>query len=293
MTSATEAVSRAEAAYNAYDTITGPRTNAVNEALDVLFLPFTWPLLQILEMCTGDPDQLHAHSRAWIDAAKQLQELAVTQKNDLVALRSQWKGQASEAYAKRVESLIEGLEQSATEMAQTADALGDSAKDLVNAEEVIKTLIRELVEFFIITQIASAVLDAVTAGAAEAAKYAEWAAATGVQVSRATKFMAGVNKVLEAYKSFMAALKGLGTLGKVAAWTLDKFYGPKAWIKKGIKLATGIDGSIAGETGKTIITGVAESAADEYDDRKSGVDGDGSRWRRGVSSVVDPIADRT
>jgi hypothetical protein len=190
------------------------------------------------------------------------------------------------------EAINSGLDTAADEMLRTGDSLGDSAMALRNVEEMIKTIIRELVAWLVITWLAAQALAIVTAGASEAAAAVASAAETGIAVSRATRLLAQLHRALEAYKAFMEALKALGTMGKIAAWTLNKMYGPKHWIKVGIKATTGLDGSIVGEGLESLGDLVMGSAADEYDDRRSGTDGDGTGWRRTISGVVDPIADR-
>jgi WXG100 family type VII secretion target len=274
------------------DKVTNPLGEAVNAGLDTLLYPFVWPLLQILEQCIGDPDQLDGHARTWTQAATSLRQMAERQRADLDRLGPHWQGQAFESYAARITELIQGLETAAGEMARTADTLGDSASDLRHVEDMIRTIIRELVEWLVITWAAAQVLAIVTAGASEAAAAAASAAEAGIAVSRATRLLAQLHKALEAYKAFMEALKAMGTVGKIAAWTLNKMYGPKHWIKVGIKATTGVDGSIVGEGGEDATDWAVDAAADEYDDRRRGDDGDGSRWRRTVSGAVDPIADR-
>ncbi|MEU2611863.1 WXG100 family type VII secretion target [Micromonospora sp. NPDC007271] len=279
-------------ARDTWNQVTSPLSEGLNNALDTLLYPFVWPLLQLLELCIGDPDQLDAHSGAWQAAATQLRQLAERERADLAALRNHWEGPAADAYAKRITTLCEGLEAAAGEMARTADTLGDTAMDLRNCEEIIRTIIRELVEWLVITWLAAQALAIITAGASEAAAAVASAAETGVAVSRTTRIMAQLHRALEAYKAVMEALKAMGTVGKIAAWTINKLYGPKHWLKAGIKLVTPLDGSIVGEGLESVGDLVIDSAADEYDDRRRGDDGDGSRWRRTVSSWVDPAADR-
>ncbi|WP_433381050.1 WXG100 family type VII secretion target [Actinoplanes sp. CA-142083] len=272
--------------------VMNPMGEAINSGLDWLLTPIVWPLLQVFEQAVGDPDQLDHHAGTWNTTAQSLRDLASAQRADLDSLSGQWQGAAFDAYAARIQALVQGLEGAADEMARTADSLGDSAMDLRNVEEMIKTIIRELVEWLVITWLAAQALALVTAGASEAAAAVASAAETGIAVSRATRLLAQLHRALEAYKAFMEALKALGTMGKIAAWTLNKMYGPKHWIKVGIKATTGLDGSIVGEGLESFGDLVVGSAADEYDDRRSGTDGDATGWRRTISGVVDPIADR-
>ncbi|WP_433306754.1 WXG100 family type VII secretion target [Actinoplanes sp. CA-030573] len=272
--------------------VLSPMGEAMNNGLDWLLTPIVWPLLQLFEQAVGDPDQLDHHAGTWNATARALRDVAAAQRADLDSLMGQWHGAAAEAYAARILGLARGLEDAAEEMAKTADSLGDSAMDLRNVEEMIKTIVRELVEWLVITWLAAQALAIVTAGASEAAAAAASAAETGIAVTRATRLLAQLHRALEAYKAFMEALKALGTMGKLAAWTLNKMFGPKHWIKMGIEATTGLDGSIFGETRQDATDLVMDAAADEYDDRRTGDDGDRSRFRDALSGVVDPIADR-
>jgi WXG100 family type VII secretion target len=272
--------------------VMNPLGEAMNNGLDWLLTPIVWPLLQVFEQAVGDPDQLDHHAGTWRTTAQALRDLAEAQRADLDSLTGQWQGAAAEAYAARISSLIQGLHQAADEMAGTADSLGDSAMDLRNVEEMIRTIVRELVEWLVITWLAAQALAIVTAGASEAAAAAASAAETGIAVTRATRLLAQLHRALEAYKAFMEALKALGTMGKIAAWVLNKQLGPKHWVKLAIETTTGLDGSIVGETRQSGTDLVMDAAADEYDDHKSGTDGDGSRLREALSGLVDPIADR-
>ncbi|GAA2672214.1 WXG100 family type VII secretion target [Actinoplanes palleronii] len=266
-------------------------SNAFNEGMDFILQPFVWPLLELLEYVMGDPDQLDQHAGTWKTTASAMKELAEAQRAELAELTANWKGTAADSYAARIEQLIQGLETAADEMLRTADNLGDSAMDLRNIEEAIKDVVRELVEWLIITWLAAQALAAITAGASEAAALVASEGEAVLAASRVTAFMYRLDRWLTMYKAWMDGLKSLGTVGKLAAWTLNKMYGPKHWIKEGIKALTGIDGSIVGQGVQSTGDVVSSAAADEYDDRRSGVDGD-SGWRETLSDVVDPIADR-
>jgi WXG100 family type VII secretion target len=269
--------------------VMNPLGEAMNNGLDWLLTPIVWPLLQVFEQAVGDPDQLDHHAGTWGTTARALRDLAAAQRADLESLTGRWQGAAAEAYAARIRGLIDGLEAAADEMARTGDSLGDSAMDLRNVEEMISTIVRELVEWLVITWLAAQAMAIVTAGASEAAAVAASAAETGIAVTRATRLLAQLHRALEAYKAFMEMLKALGTMGKVAAWTLNKAVGPKHWVKTAIKLGSGLDGSIFGETRQAGTDLLIDAAADEWDDRRSGTDGDGSRLRETVSGWVNRL----
>ncbi|GIF10556.1 WXG100 family type VII secretion target [Actinoplanes teichomyceticus] len=271
--------------------VTSFMSNAFNEGMDFILQPFVWPLLELLEYAMGDPDQLDQHATTWKTTAQAMRELAQAQRAELEGLTAQWKGTAADSYAARINQLIQGLETAADEMLRTADNLGDSAMDLRNIEEAIRDVIRELVEWLIITWLAAQALAAITAGASEAAALVASEGEAVLAASRITAFMYRLDRWLTMYKAWMDGLRSLGTVGKLAAWTLNKMYGPKHWIKEGIKALSGIDGAIVGQGVQGAGDVVMDAAADEYDDRRSGIDGD-SGWRTTVSDYVDPVADR-
>ncbi|KUL40628.1 WXG100 family type VII secretion target [Actinoplanes awajinensis] len=276
---------------DAVSNVTTPMSQGVNTVLDAVLYPFVAPLLELLELVAGDPDQLEQHAATWTTAAQSVKEMAGQQRTDLASLRAEWTGSAADAYAARINQLVEGLDAAALDMLNTADGLRDRAMDLRNIEEVIKEIIRELVEWLIIQEIAKHALAAFTAGVSEGVITASEMATAAVEAARAGKYVLALRKILVSYRIYIEGLKAAGGMSKVAAWTFDKLYGPKHWLKTGLKLVTGLDGSIIGQPLQAAEDLVMDAAADEYDDRRSGIDGDGG-FRSTVSEYVDPVADR-
>ncbi|MEJ2578724.1 MAG: hypothetical protein P8Z68_06445 [Kineosporiaceae bacterium] len=176
--------------------------------------------------------------------------------------------------------------------------------DLRNVEQAIRSIIRELVEWLIITWLTAQVLAVVTAGASEAIAAANSAAETPVAMARALSVVEKLKKVLIADEKTIEALKARGTLGKAAArgtlgkaaeWVLRKgMHIPtsrQGLSKTPIKAVTGLDGHYISEPLSDLADGIADAVADEADDRLRGDDSD-SRWlRRAASGIADPIVD--
>jgi uncharacterized protein YukE len=288
--SPTQVVDAYDKASEKWESVTSPRSSGVDAAMDWFLQPFVEPLLGLLELATGDPDQLDAHAATWQRAAAGLREQAAAERADLQRLVVDWHGEAAQAYAVRIQELADRLEQIAGEMARTADSLADSAEDLRNVAEMIKDIIRELVEWLIVTWVAAQIAAVATAGASEAAAAAASAVETGVAVSRATLLLARLHEALKAYRSMLKSLEALGTIGKFVAEKLA----PRALLETSISRTTGLNGSRWGavsEAAGGVVHLYVHAVADEAEDRLRGDDGDGSLLRREVSRQVDPVVD--
>jgi uncharacterized protein YukE len=284
-----DAAGRAE---GAWDTYTDPLGKVVDGAMDFVLAPYVWPLLELLELAVGDPVELDRHGDSWKAAAAGLREQAAAQRAELELLSAHWHGEAAVAYRRRVAELVDCLERAADEMARTADTLGDTATDLRNVEAMIKDVIRELVQWLLITWAAAHVFAVVTAGASEAAAAVASAAQTGIAVSRTTVLLARLHEALSVYRTLLASLEALGTVGRFALGIgATRVYQPVVLVRSAMATVTGVDGSVVGAVAKGVGKIAVEAAADEIDDRRGGDDGDGSRLRRWVSAGADPVAD--
>jgi WXG100 family type VII secretion target len=268
-------------ARDVYQQVTSPLSEAANTGLDFLLYPFVWPLLELLELVTGDPDQLDRHGDSWRQAAEALRTVATAERQDVDRLAGSWQGEAADAYQARIGDLIQGLRQAGDEMARTADALADAAMDLRAVEEVLRTIIRELVEWLIITWLAAQALAFVTAGASEGAAVAASEAESAIAVIRASRPVQLLGEALARYRGWLEVLKAEGTLGRAAAWALSE----RRLARIPVKAVTGLDGSV-GEVVDSGVDGLVDAALDEVADRRSGDDLD-SAFRQGISKVTD------
>jgi WXG100 family type VII secretion target len=288
--SPTQVVDAYDKASEKWESVTSPRSSGVDAAMDWFLQPFVEPLLGLLELATGDPEQLDAHAATWQRAAAGIREQVAAERADLQRLVVDWHGEAAQAYAVRIQELADRLEQVAGEMARTADSLADSAEDLRNVAEMIKDIIRELVEFLIVTWVAAQAVAAITAGASNAALAVSWAARLGVDVSRTTMLLARLHEALKSYTAMLESLKALGTVGGFVAERIA----PQALMELCLSATTGLNGSkwgVATEAAGGAVRLYVHAAADEAEDRLRGDDGDGSRMRRWVSSQTDPVVD--
>jgi uncharacterized protein YukE len=289
---ASDVVHDAGKAKDTWDTYTDPLGKFVDGAMGFALEPYIWPLLELLELAVGDPDQLDRHGESWKAAAAGLREQAATQRAELELVGAHWHGEAAAAYGRRVAELVDCLERAADGMARTADTLGDTATDLRSVEAMIKDVIRELVQWLLITWAAAQLFAVVTAGASEAAAAVASAAETGIAVSRATMLLARLHEALRMYQALLASLETFGTVGRFALGIgSTRVFQPVFLIRSALATVTGVDGAVGGAVAKGVGKIAVEAAADEFDDRRSGDDGDGSRLRRWVSAGVDPVAD--
>ena len=275
------------------DVVGDPLGEAVNTGLDWLLYPFVAPLLELLELVVGDPDQLDRHAAAWQQAAAQLETVARQQEQQLATLLDGWEGEASQAYAAKITALVAALREGGRQMTGTADSLGDTATDLRTAEELIRTIIRELVEWLVITWLAAQALAWATAGASELVAAEGSIVEAGIAALRAKRVVDALRIALYAYTEALEAMKAAGLLGRAAAFVLD----PKRLAIKPVIKLTGLDGDVVGETVEGLLDGLVDAAADEADDHRNGTDGSAtgtdSGFREWVSGVADPVADGT
>jgi WXG100 family type VII secretion target len=292
--SPTQVVKAYDTASGAWETVSSPLSGAVDASLDFILYPFVTPLLELLELVIGDPDQLDGHAAVWRGVATGLREQAAAHRADLERLRGDWKGEAAEAYAGHVERLAEGLERIAAEMAGTADGLADSATDLRETEKAIRDIIRELVEMLIVTWAAAFALAAITGGGSGAAATAASWVQSAAAFLRATPWLMRLRSWLESYQGALATFQASGTAGKIAGPVVNLVAKPEKLLRIPISAATGVNGSALGVAGAAVDGAVdvyMAAASDESEDRLRGDDGDHSRLRRWVSGHTDPVVD--
>ena len=248
--------------------VTSPLSEAVNTGMDWLLYPFVAPLLELLELVVGDPDQLDRHAQAWQQAATQIEDVAHDQERQLARLLDGWEGEAAQAYAAKITQLVQSLREAGQQMTGTADSLADTATDLRNAEELLRTIIRELVEWLIITWLAAQALAWCTGAASELAAADASILESIVALMRAKRVVDALRYALYEYAKAIEVVKARGALGQVAAFMVN----PARLLLKPVIKLSGMDGSV-GEIVDSTVDGLVTAVADEADDHHNGTDG--------------------
>lgn len=177
----------------------------------------------------------------------------------------------------------------ASRLDRVRDAGQELAKTFEDVERAIRDIIRELVEWLIAEWIIAQLLAPETWGGSEAAFIAVEAPATAsVALVRAISVLNKLRKALWEFCHLYKALKAGSFAEKFAAWLIKKE------VKGLVNTVTGLNTSKFAPAKTSVgdaFQHVVEVAAEEFDDRRSGVDGDDDWLRRKASAVVDPIAD--
>lgn len=253
--------------------------------VDAILRPIVAPLADMLDWVTGDSDEVRSTAQRWRDLARTIEALADYQQDVLIPVAQGWDGPAHDAFAQAMRDLQDDVREISEVSSQTADFLEDAAMEIEIAEEMVSTLIREVIEIIIASQLAGLALSWVTAGASTLAASAASYAAGAVAASRIAMIVTKVAQVLTAIARFAKVLKTAGMvswLGLLRGLT----------VTKAVKTATGLTGNPFQAVG-VLVTGARDIAVDELDDQRSGNTLLQTPKRDRLDSMVGPVADLT
>ena len=181
------------------------------------------------------------------------------------------------------------FEAEADDMEATAELLREAAEECRVVQEMVETVIRELIEWALITLAASAAFAALTAGISAAAGTAAAAAEGALAATRIASLVARLARALRKIADAMKALKAVAKTNRFSTskpWTwkhvgdlktadgLKAFAAHKA-VKttgKAVLGAVGLTGDPVGQTAQEGLQGAAGIVAEEADDRLAGDD---------------------
>jgi hypothetical protein len=163
-------------------------------------------------------------------------------------------------------------------MENTASHLEEAAEQCRVAQDLVETVIRELIEWAIITFAASLAFSVITAGVSLAAEAAAAAAEGAIASARIAMLVRKLATALEKVATAMKAIKAASArphLSPKKPWTWNKPFDPTAlgasMVKKGVGKAAlgavGLTGDPVGETVKTAIQDGLLFGAGEADKR--------------------------
>lgn len=121
-----------------------------DSAVDAIMRPLVEPLAEHLEAVTGDDEGLQEAAKLWREQARDLRDLIADQRRDRADLAHEWTGEAADAFQGHLAEMEAALEQEAADMDAVADVLEQAGSRAKLAEQVVETLIRELIEWAII-----------------------------------------------------------------------------------------------------------------------------------------------
>ncbi|MEP7762348.1 WXG100 family type VII secretion target [Sanguibacter sp. 25GB23B1] len=251
--------------------------------VDALLRPIVAPLADMFDWVTGDSDAVRSTAQRWADLARTIDALVDYQQDVLLPLAQGWDGPAHDAFATAMRDLQDQVREIAEASRQTGDFLDDAAMEIEVAEEMVATIIRELIEWALISLAVSAALALVTWGASSlagaAAAYAEGAIA-------ASRITAIVTKVAQALTALARAAKVLRAAKLISWHTLAKMM----TITPVVKTVTGLTGNPF-QALDDLATGVRDIVADELDDQRSGATDLQTPTRDLIDGFVGPAAE--
>jgi len=206
-------------------------------------------VLTWLEKVTGAPELLTEAAKAWHDRAVDMQQVADDLRTGAGQLSEEWEGQASDSFARHTGEIVTAIDATAEDMSQTAQILGQAAKECELAEETVIHLITELIELLIAQLATSFILDLVSFGlatvvdalvsAGEVAVYVERISAVSVRLGKALEeLLKAVKELKEAQRAGKPIKEILGQAKKVRSAAAD--------LRKTAKALSGKEGKEEG-----------------------------------------------
>ncbi|WP_405016865.1 WXG100 family type VII secretion target [Kitasatospora sp. NBC_00070] len=260
----------ASQAANAYEKVSNWLSPA-SSVIDEILRPLVEPMAEWLECVTGDPEGLLAAAEVWKDRAGQVREVIADQRRDRAALQHDWQGEASDRLQAELEEFEKTLEEEADAMEQTAFELEEAAEQCRVAQELVETVIRELIEMLLISLAASLAMSVLTAGISMAAEAAVAAGEAGIASARIAGLVARLATALKRLEVLMKAKKA--SILKPSTFKdpeLAQAFVVQKVAKKTIKAGLhgiGLTGDPIGQTAQTAVQEGLKYAADEVDQK--------------------------
>lgn len=255
-------------------------------AIDSLMRPLVQPLADTFDSITGDSAEVRSTAERWRSLRRQAQALADFERDVVSRAVEGWEGDASDAFRARLTELCSQIEELAGEMGSTAEFLDDAAMEVELAETLVEDIIRELIEWAIITLAVSAATSIITLGLSSVAGAGVAAAKAAHATSRIARIVIKVAQALERLSDALKKLKMGPKLQKLAL----KFLISSTVVKPVVKASTGLTGSPLGVSASNLVTGLAGIAADEYDDQQRGEDDRQTPLRDGIDDPIRPLS---
>jgi len=257
--------------------------------IDAIMRPLVQPLADQFDSITGDSEAVRGTSEKWRQMAQKLRAVGEFEAQVVRRVSGDWSGDASDAFQSMIAKLLDEIEEMASSMDDTAEFLDDAAMEVETAEQAVEDIIRELIEWALITLAVSAGLSLVTFGASAAAGAAAAAAKAAAAGSRIAMILAKVAKALQTLATLLKTLR----TAKGVQFTVARFLVKSYAIKPVVKAATGLTGDPIGVPANGVVKNLAGIAADEYDDQVSGDDHMQTPLRDAIDDYVGPAADHT
>lgn len=255
--------------------------------VDALMRPLVQPLADMFDSVTGDSAEVRSTAQRWRDLGTTIDRLAQHHRDVIAPLSSAWEGEAHDAFQAAMRELLTAVDQLADDTRETADFLEDAAMEVELAEELVATIIQELIEWALLTLAVSAALSLVTLGASAVAGGAAAAAEAAVAGSRIATVLAKVASALERLSALLKAVKAMKTFSR-EGFLIRTLLVNGVILKPVVSTLTGLTGNPLGEGARSVLDSLRDIAADEADDQIDGRTGVQTPVRDRLDDVLGP-----
>lgn len=258
--------------------------------VDSLLRPVVAPLADMFDAVTGDSGEVRSTAQRWRDLASTLDQLVDHHRDVIAPMAGGWEGEAHDAFAATMSELLEQVQGLADSTKETAEFLDDAAMEIEVAEELVATIIRELIEWALLSLAVGLALSFVTFGASAAAGAAAAAARGAVAYSKIAATLAKVAQLLNQLAQLLRAVKAMKFFSK-QGFLIKTLLVKGLILKPVVQPLTGLSASPLTEAGKTGLQGLRDIIADEADDQLSDQDRMQTPLRDRLDDVMGPAAD--
>lgn len=157
---------------------------ALGGEITAVLRPLLAPLLEMWEWVTGDDEQVYETAQRWRAMSEAVTQVAYDEQASAGRVVGEWEGLAQLAFDDAVEDIVRDLKEVAVRTADVADLLDQAADAVRRAEQIVRELIRELIEWAALSLAVSAAGAIITLGASVAAGAAAAAARAGIVGAR-------------------------------------------------------------------------------------------------------------
>ena len=270
------------AAESVWDKING-WMSPLDGLVDGLLRPLVAPLADMFDWVTGDSAQVRSTAQRWRDLATMLDAVVDHHARAIAPVAADWDGAAHDAFAAAMSDLRAQVQEIAEAASQTSDFLDDAAMEIEVAEELVSAIIRELIEWALLTLVVSAALAVVTFGASALAGGAAAAAEAAVATSRIATVLTKIAAALTRLAQLATALR---TAKMFSALSVIRTLAVRPLVGG----ATGLSGNPVVGGVEAIGDGLKTIALDELDDQRSGQTGQQTPVRDHLDDVLGPVA---
>jgi hypothetical protein len=207
---ASDATSFASDAINA---ASDPLNFLISKGLGFLESVF-YPLKEILQLVTGNPDILSDRAQKFDAVANSCNQLAAQVEQTAMAGGQNWQGDTAHAAGQRISATKQSIEETATSAGHIATLLQISGMLMQAAYDIVNGIIASVVEYVVVTWIAAQAAAPVTLGASEGAAMGATVTEVGLgaeqagsKVEEATSLL---TRIMNLLKRILTKLKDLG-----------------------------------------------------------------------------------